>query len=156
MEELGRSQIGGTMSIYSHAMPTQLAQAASAMEEALWGTIGYSPGSKDEQGRSLRYERPACWGGAEGTRTPDPHTARSGHRLDETPWPCLVCPLGYDVVRLCMEPWLLRWLLRRAARTGPHRPSGKERRSVNPTSILRLVFLILLDHVQKSAGCRGR
>jgi integrase len=37
MEVLGHSQIGVTMNIYSHVMPTQLAQAASAMEDVLWG-----------------------------------------------------------------------------------------------------------------------
>jgi integrase len=37
MEVLGHSQIGVTMNIYSHVMPTQLAQAANAMESALWG-----------------------------------------------------------------------------------------------------------------------
>ena len=37
MEVLGHSQIGITMNTYSHVMPTQLTQAASAMEDALWG-----------------------------------------------------------------------------------------------------------------------
>jgi integrase len=37
MEVLGHSQIGVTMNIYSHVMPTQLAQAANAIESALWG-----------------------------------------------------------------------------------------------------------------------
>jgi integrase len=37
MEVLGHSQIGVTMNIYSHVMPTQLTQAADAMESALWG-----------------------------------------------------------------------------------------------------------------------
>jgi integrase len=37
MEVLGHSQIGVTMNIYSHVMPTQLTQAASAMEDVLWG-----------------------------------------------------------------------------------------------------------------------
>ncbi|MEU5525397.1 site-specific integrase [Micromonospora chersina] len=37
MELLGHSQIGVTMNIYSHVMPTQLVQAAGAMEDALWG-----------------------------------------------------------------------------------------------------------------------
>lgn len=37
MEVLGHSQIGITMNIYSHVRPTQLAQAANAMESALWG-----------------------------------------------------------------------------------------------------------------------
>jgi integrase len=37
MEVLGHSQIGITMNTYSHVMPTQLTQAASAMETALWG-----------------------------------------------------------------------------------------------------------------------
>ncbi|MGA3561561.1 hypothetical protein [Melissospora conviva] len=34
---LGRSQIGITMNIYSHVMPTQLVQAADAMNDVLWG-----------------------------------------------------------------------------------------------------------------------
>ncbi|MEV5210220.1 tyrosine-type recombinase/integrase [Micromonospora sp. NPDC053740] len=37
MELLGHSQIGVTMNIYSHVMPTQLVQAADAMENVLWG-----------------------------------------------------------------------------------------------------------------------
>ncbi|WP_406077297.1 tyrosine-type recombinase/integrase [Micromonospora sp. NBC_00858] len=37
MELLGHSQIGITMNIYSHVMPTQLVQAADAMENVLWG-----------------------------------------------------------------------------------------------------------------------
>ena len=37
MELLGHSQIGVTMNIYSHVMPAQRTQAASAMESALWG-----------------------------------------------------------------------------------------------------------------------
>jgi integrase len=38
MEVLGHSQIGVTMNIYSHVMPTQLAVAADAMGTALWGS----------------------------------------------------------------------------------------------------------------------
>jgi integrase len=37
MELLGHSQIGITMNIYSHVMPTQLAAAADAIGTALWG-----------------------------------------------------------------------------------------------------------------------
>ena len=37
MELPGHSQIGVTMNIYSHVMPTQLVQAVNAMENALWG-----------------------------------------------------------------------------------------------------------------------
>lgn len=37
MEVLGHSQIGVTMNIYGHVMPPQLAQAAKAMDSALWG-----------------------------------------------------------------------------------------------------------------------
>lgn len=40
MEVLGHSQIGVTMNIYSHVMPTQLAAAADAMDTALWGSDG--------------------------------------------------------------------------------------------------------------------
>jgi hypothetical protein len=40
MEVLGHSQIGVTMNIYSHVMPTQLVAAAAAMDEALWGNAG--------------------------------------------------------------------------------------------------------------------
>ncbi|MGK5738504.1 site-specific integrase [Micromonospora sp. URMC 103] len=36
MELLGHSQIGITMNIYSHVMPTQLVQAADAMKNVLW------------------------------------------------------------------------------------------------------------------------
>jgi hypothetical protein len=38
MEVLGHSQIGVTMNIYSHVMPTQLAAAADAMGTVLWGS----------------------------------------------------------------------------------------------------------------------
>jgi integrase len=37
MDVLGHSQIGVTMNIYGHVMPTQLAQAASAMASVVWG-----------------------------------------------------------------------------------------------------------------------
>jgi integrase len=37
MDVLGHSQIGVTMNIYSHVMPTQLTQAANVMQRALWG-----------------------------------------------------------------------------------------------------------------------
>jgi hypothetical protein len=40
MEVLGHSQIGVTMNIYSHVMPTQLAAAADAIGAALWGNDG--------------------------------------------------------------------------------------------------------------------
>lgn len=36
MELLGHSQIGVTIDIYSHVMPTQLVQAADAMKNVLW------------------------------------------------------------------------------------------------------------------------
>jgi integrase len=40
MEVLGHSQIGVTMNVYSHVMPTQLKNAADAMTAALWDDDG--------------------------------------------------------------------------------------------------------------------
>jgi integrase len=37
MEVPGHSQIDVTMNIYSHVMPTQLTEAANAIDSALWG-----------------------------------------------------------------------------------------------------------------------
>jgi integrase len=51
MEVLGHSQIGVTMNIYSHLMPTQLASAADAIGTALWGSAEEdNPPGCDDQG----------------------------------------------------------------------------------------------------------
>jgi len=82
MEVLGHSQIGVTMNIYSHVMPSQLAQAANALESAV-GRGAVSMATRlatlwdpDDEGRSPDSANAlVIRGGAEGTRTPDPHTA---------------------------------------------------------------------------------
>jgi hypothetical protein len=46
MEMLGHSQIGVTVNIYSHVMPTRLAVAAHAVGTALWGLLRWSGPSR--------------------------------------------------------------------------------------------------------------
>ena len=50
MELLGHSQIGITMNIYSHVMPTQLAAAADAIDTALWGGSHDQDDDDDDDG----------------------------------------------------------------------------------------------------------
>ena len=76
MELLGHSQMRTTMDIYSHVMPALAREAADRMSNLLLPGRGRKTATRDDSGRSLEGERPGHWGGAEGTRTPDPHTAR--------------------------------------------------------------------------------
>jgi integrase len=75
MELLGHSQMRTTMDMYSHVMPALAREAADRM-----GTVllmrPTSTATRDDSGRPPEGERPARLGGAQGTRTPDPHTAR--------------------------------------------------------------------------------
>jgi integrase len=65
-----------TMDIYSHVMPALAGETADRMS-ALRLPSGISPTAiRDESGRPPEGERPDQRGRAEGTRTPDPHTAR--------------------------------------------------------------------------------
>src|SRR5919199_3030775 len=79
MELLGHSQMRTTMDIYSHVMPALARQAADRMSALLLpGAVGptaTTTATRDDSGRSPEGERPGHRGGAEGTRTPDPHTA---------------------------------------------------------------------------------
>ena len=92
MELLGHSQMRTTMDIYSHVMPALAREAADRMGAVLLGDES-SRTSATNNGLQLQPiatkaatrvieddlasgSRPANPGGAEGTRTPDPHTAR--------------------------------------------------------------------------------
>ena len=83
-ELVGHSQMRTTMDIYSHVMPALAREAADRMGVLLLpgkgrltatrtATTGLVESGQDE-------ESPAQMGGAEGTRTPDPHTARAAAR----------------------------------------------------------------------------
>ncbi|NEK87813.1 site-specific integrase [Blastococcus saxobsidens] len=81
MELLGHSQMRTTMDIYSHVMPALAREAADRMSALLLpgkgGQTATTTATRDDSGRSPEGERPGHPGGAEGTRTPDPHTARA-------------------------------------------------------------------------------
>jgi hypothetical protein len=94
MELLGHSQMRTTMDIYSHVMPALAREAADRMGAVLLGdpdagnprrttanARGLQPIATRAATRVIEDDlasgsRPANPGGAEGTRTPDPHTAR--------------------------------------------------------------------------------
>ncbi len=79
MELLGHSQMRTTMDIYSHVMPALAREAADRMGALLLTSKGRQTATRTatteivDSGRD--EESPAHKGGAEGTRTPDPHTA---------------------------------------------------------------------------------
>ena len=89
MELLGHSHMRTTMDIYSHVMPALAREAADRMGAVLLGngpsrtpatTSGLQPIATKLATRVIEDDlaggsRPANPGGAEGTRTPDPHTA---------------------------------------------------------------------------------
>src|ERR671927_81504 len=81
MELLGHSQMRTTMDIYSHVMPALAREAADRMSALLLpgkgGQTATTTATRDDSGRPPEGERPGHRGGAEGTRTPDPHTARA-------------------------------------------------------------------------------
>jgi integrase len=98
MELLGHSQMRTTMDIYSHVMPALAREAADRMGAVLLTGKGIqtatTTATRDDAGRSPEGERPDQRGGAEGTRTPDPHTASVvRYQLRHSPLrPGLVCP----------------------------------------------------------------
>src|SRR3954469_9085053 len=75
MELLGHSQMRTTMDIYSHVMPALAREAADRMGTLLLPSGAGPTATTDDPGRPPGGERPGHRGGAEGTRTPDPHTA---------------------------------------------------------------------------------
>jgi integrase len=78
MELLGHSQMRTTMDIYSHVMPALAREAADRMGAILlsqMGTLGNQTGNQPEIVDLAEASSPLEMGGAEGTRTPDPHTA---------------------------------------------------------------------------------
>jgi integrase len=82
MELLGHSQMRTTMDIYSHVMPALAREAADRMGAVLLNplppalaTIGNQIGNQPEIVDQAGASSPLKMGGAEGTRTPDPHTA---------------------------------------------------------------------------------
>jgi len=79
MELLGHSQMRTTMDIYSHVMPALAREAADRVGALLLPGKGRQTATTiattDDSGRPPEGERPDHEGGAEGTRTPDPHTA---------------------------------------------------------------------------------
>ena len=75
MEILGHSQMRTTMDIYSHAMPALAREAADRMPLLLTSKARQTATTHVVES-AQNEESPAQTGGAEGTRTPDPHTAR--------------------------------------------------------------------------------
>jgi integrase len=78
MELLGHSQMRTTMDVYSHVMPALAREAADRMGAVLLSplaTIGNQTGNQKESIDHAEASSPLKMGGAEGTRTPDPHTA---------------------------------------------------------------------------------
>src|SRR5215218_6948598 len=79
MELLGHSQMRTTMDIYSHVMPALAREAADRMGALLLPGKGRqtatTTATRNEIGPGPSDESPGPEGGAEGTRTPDPHTA---------------------------------------------------------------------------------
>ncbi len=107
MELLGHSQMRTTMDIYSHVMPALAREAADRMSALLLpgkgGQTATTTATRDDSGRSPEGERPGHRGGAEGTRTPDPHTASVvRYQLRHSPVPTrLVCPSRGELYMAC-------------------------------------------------------
>src|SRR4051795_4174189 len=84
MELLGHSQMRTITDIYSHVMPALAREAADRTSALLLPgvvtSIATTTATRDESGRPPEGERPDQRGGAEATRTPDPHTARVAGR----------------------------------------------------------------------------
>jgi integrase len=76
MEMLGHSQMHTTMDIYGHVMPALAREAADRMSALLLGNAAEPTATTDDEGRPPEGRTAWSHGGAEGTRTPDPHTAR--------------------------------------------------------------------------------
>src|SRR3954465_10806978 len=75
MELLGHSQMRTTMDIYTHVMPALAREAADRMGTLLLTGKGIQTATTEFAESAQDKESPAQMGGAEGTRTPDPHTA---------------------------------------------------------------------------------
>ncbi len=93
MELLGHSQMRTTMDIYSHVMPALAREAADRMGAVLLGGLDTNepkrtpviegellpaatkPATRANPDDLVTGSVPLEMGGAEGTRTPDPHTA---------------------------------------------------------------------------------
>ncbi len=77
MELLGHSQMRTTMDIYSHVMPALAREAADRMGAVLLAAepVGHQIGNQANPDDLAEASSPLEAGGAEGTRTPDPHTA---------------------------------------------------------------------------------
>jgi integrase len=80
MELLGHSQKRTTMDLYSHVMPAPAREAAGRMGAILLRSNGRltatTTATTEAADAGHDEESPAQRSGAEGTRTPDPHTAR--------------------------------------------------------------------------------
>src|ERR1700712_6098992 len=100
MELLGHSQMRTTMDIYSHVMPALAREAADRMGAILLTGTGkgqltaITTATRNQPKNGRPEESPGERGGAEGTRTPDPHTASVvRYQLRHSPLrPGLVCP----------------------------------------------------------------
>src|SRR3954468_14655021 len=118
MELLGHSQMRTTMDIYSHVMPALAREAADRMGALLLPSKGIQTATTTATTQLVESaqdeESPAQRGGAEGTRTPDPHTASVvRYQLRHSPLRLgLVCPS--------------RRQLYRAASPNPRRGGGAE------------------------------
>src|SRR3954464_4688758 len=132
MELLGHSQMRTTMDIYSHVMPALAREAADRMGALLLAGKGRQTATRtattDLVESAQNEESPAQMGGAEGTRTPDPHTASVvRYQLRHSPLrPGLVAP---SRGQLCRAGGLGRrkGVATPAARTPP--PRGPEFRT---------------------------
>jgi integrase len=111
MELLGHSQIRTTLDIYSHVMPALAREAADRMGALLLAQpTATTIATTEAAGPGRSEESPDQRGGAEGTRTPDPHTASV---------------VRYQLRHSPLRPGLVRpnrWQLYRAAR--PRRRKG--------------------------------
>src|SRR3712207_869319 len=74
---LGHSQMRTTMDTQRHVMPALAREAADRMRARLLTGKARPTATRDDSGRSPEGEGPGHRGGAEGTRSPDPHTARA-------------------------------------------------------------------------------
>jgi integrase len=77
MELLGHSQIRTTLDIYTQVMPALAREAADRMGALLLTGKGMQTATTESVESAHDKENPAQMGGAEGTRTPDTHTARA-------------------------------------------------------------------------------
>jgi integrase len=104
MELLCHTQIRTTMDIYSHVMPELAREAANRMDAILFGRepkigpqrtaaieggllpIATTHATRANSDDLVEGSSPLEMGGAEGTRTPDPHTASPIHHVNGCVW----------------------------------------------------------------------